>query len=638
MNVRNPRSSHSATTSCQTNNQSKFCRLYNESLAVIQNKFAFNPGKIFSKRINSFGKSAFYRRFFDAISNCPVSNEDINSEATLGNQESSANVMKSFHFLDEISRGGLLKQLHQNDKIALLDEADSCLKRNGLIPDGSISEHNNIYEIVLTLYAGSATLTVLANTTEEPILRLLKKELSGDALNPFAERSLFLFITTPLTLEQPFPPTWDFGRQPTINQVAFTASQLNNLDLYYETSARLMTIAYGNLMCKLMIKNERNDKWITVRLGKSREHLHQIAVNLQLVQLTFDLIDQYKDTFGDLNHGLDDMIFQQRMKFIADNFLGRPNDQTRIRLELRLSIANSAVRLLNLLLRQYLRVFGEDNISLNTNDFQATESTENELAEKAAAVITVPPANKHHQSIPNESSIKELARSILLYDEIAFTKTKLSHSVTIAAKHNVTRRAFDIWVKCVPASLDLTDITQFQVSLEEFNIIWDLYEITLRKFQVPAGIIINDELSKLLKSQQYQLFIQFDVDSLTVALNNVKPNQINEENGNYFDDEVLNTPTMNDSTTSFACSISVLQQSSQLNSTTAPALHSADTPLETGVSNDIPGQKQPVTSQASSSSTGIVTQFRLPRPMDLAATRTKQAAINRSRDIAKRST
>ncbi|CAF4552872.1 unnamed protein product [Rotaria socialis] len=543
MNVRNPRSSHSATTSCQTNNQSKFCRLYNESLAVIQNKFAFNPGKIFSKRINSFGKSAFYRRFFDAISNCPVSNEDINSEATLGNQESSANVMKSFHFLDE----------------------------------------------------------------------------------------------------QPFSPTWDFGRQPTISQVAFTASQLNNLDLYYETSARLMTIAYGNLMCKLMIKNERNDKWITVRLGKSREHLHQIAVNLQLVQLTFDLIDQYKDTFGDLNHGLDDMIFQQRMKFIADNFLGRPNDQTRIRLELRLSIANSAVRLLNLLLRQYLRVFGEDNISLNTNDFQATESTENELAEKAAAVITVPPANKHHQSIPNESSIKELARSILLYDEIAFTKTKLSHSQLIvhcgkAAKHNVTRRAFDIWVKCVPTSLDLTDITQFQVSLEEFNIIWDLYEKTLRKFQVPAGIIINDELSKLLKSQQYQLFIQFDVDSLTVALNNVKPNQINEENGNYFDDEVLNIPTMNDSTTSFACSISALQQSSQLNSTTAPALHSADTPLETGVSNDIPGQKQPVTSQASSSSTGIVTQFRLPRPMDLAATRTKQAAINRSRDIAKRST
>ncbi|CAF2137266.1 unnamed protein product [Rotaria magnacalcarata] len=579
-----------------------------------------------------------------------------------------------------MSRGGLLKQLHQNDKIALLDEADSCLKRNGLIPDGPISEHNNIYEIILTLYAGSATvnksltnstsnlhlkkLTILVNTTEEPILRLLKKELSGDAPNPFAERSLFLFITTPLTLEQPFPPTWDFGRQPTINQVAFTASQLNNLDFYYETSARLMTIAYGNLMCKLMIKNERNDKWITARLGKSREHLHRIAVNLQLIQLTFDLIDQYKDTFGDLNHGLDDMIFQQRMKFIANNFLGRPNDQTRIRLELRLSIANSTVRLLNLLLRQYFCVFGEDNISLNTNDSQATESTENELAEKPAAVITVPPANKHHQSIPNESSIKEPARSILSYDEIAFTKTKLSHSVTMwkkrtnchevaiqlllnkqlivhcekAAKHNVTRRAFDMWVKCVPASLDLTDITQFQVSLEEFNIIWDLYEKTLRKFQAPAGIIINDELSKLFKSQQYQLFIQFDVDSLTVTLNNVKPNQINEENGNYFDDEVLNTPTMNDSTTSFACSISVLQQSSQLNSTTAPALHSTDTPLETGVSNEISGQKQSVTSHASPSSTGIVTQFRLPRPMDLVATRTKQTAINRSRDIAKRST
>jgi len=166
-----------------------------------------------------------------------------------------------------MSRGGLLKQLHQNDKIALLDEADACLKRNGLIPDGSISEHHNIYEIVLTLYSGRATvtksltnstsnlhlkkLTILANTTEEPILRLLKKKLSGDAPNPFAERSIFLFITTPLTLEKPFPPLWDFNHEPTISQVAFTASQLNNLDFYYETTARLITIAHGNLMCKL---------------------------------------------------------------------------------------------------------------------------------------------------------------------------------------------------------------------------------------------------------------------------------------------------------------------------------------------------------------------------------------------------
>lgn len=166
-----------------------------------------------------------------------------------------------------MSRGGMMKQLNQNDKIILLDEADACLKRNGLIPDGPIGEHNNIYEITLTLYSGRATvtksltncttnlqlkkLTILANTTEEPILRLLKKKMSGDAPNPFAERSLFLFITTPLTLEQPLPPRWDFHNEPTVDQFAFTASQLNNLDFYYETTARLMTIAYGNLLCKL---------------------------------------------------------------------------------------------------------------------------------------------------------------------------------------------------------------------------------------------------------------------------------------------------------------------------------------------------------------------------------------------------
>ncbi|CAF2741649.1 unnamed protein product [Rotaria sp. Silwood2] len=268
--------------------------------------------------------------------------------------------------------------------MALLDEADACLKRNGLIPDGPISEHNNIYEIVLTLYSGRATvtksltnstsnlqlkkLTILANTTEEPILRLLKKKLSGDAPNQFAERSLFLFITTPLTLEKPFPPLWNFDQEPTINQVAFTASQLNNLDFYYETTARLMTIAYGNLLCKLMIKNGKVDKWLTARLGKSREHLHRLAVNLQLVQLTFDLIDKYKNDFGDLNRGLNDSIFQQRMKSIVNQFLGRTDDQARIKLEIRLSISNSAVKLLNLLLRQYICIFGDENIYLYVSD------------------------------------------------------------------------------------------------------------------------------------------------------------------------------------------------------------------------------------------------------------------------------
>jgi hypothetical protein len=199
-----------------------------------------------------------------------------------------------------MSREGLLKQLHQNDKILLLDEADCCLKRNGLIPEGPIGEHNNIYEVVLTLYSGQATvtkcltnsttnlrlkkLTILANTTEEPILRLLKKKMLGDAPNPFAERSLFLFITTPLTLEKPFPPLWNFNQEPTISQIVFTASQLNNLDFYYETTARLMSIAYGNLLCKL----SKLCKYIIFSfLMDSQCHSHEVLNNQESIKFLF---------------------------------------------------------------------------------------------------------------------------------------------------------------------------------------------------------------------------------------------------------------------------------------------------------------------------------------------------------------
>ena len=118
-----------------------------------------------------------------------------------------------------------------------------------------------------------------------------------------------------------------------------------------------------------VIKNEKFDKWFTSRLGKLREHLHRLAGNLQLIQLTFDLMDKYKNDFGNLNYGLNDLVFQQRIKSVINGFLGRTNDQTRIKLEIRLSIANSAVKLLNLIIHQYLCIFGDENIYLYVYNF-----------------------------------------------------------------------------------------------------------------------------------------------------------------------------------------------------------------------------------------------------------------------------
>ncbi|CAF2872077.1 unnamed protein product [Rotaria sp. Silwood2] len=139
------------------------------------------------------------------------------------------------------------------------------LKRDDLITDGSKQEHNNIYELTLTLDSGKGTviksltnsttslfvqkLNILANITEELILRLLKRKFSDDGLNPFLERSLFLFVSTQFTLEHHFPAAWDYLKERAADHIAFTSSLLNNLHFNNGTVALLITIAYESSLC-----------------------------------------------------------------------------------------------------------------------------------------------------------------------------------------------------------------------------------------------------------------------------------------------------------------------------------------------------------------------------------------------------
>ncbi|CAF4024686.1 unnamed protein product, partial [Adineta steineri] len=561
---------------------------------------------------SAFGKSAFYRLFLNAIGKCSLSDET-HYDTSFDDQSSSTDTIDTRHLINEMSRGGLLNELSENNKILLLDEADGCLKRNGLIPDACISEHNNVYELVLTLYSGKSTVTksltnsrkslflqklnILANTTEEPILRLLKRKSSGDVSNPFAERSLFLFVSTPLTLEQPFPPVWNYETEPTIEQIAVTCSLLKNLHFYYGTTARLMTISYGNLLCKLMIKNERIDKWLTARLGKSREHIHRIAVNLQLIHLTFDLIDQYKSEFGSLKEESGLSIFKHRMEQIVKNFLGRENEKITVKLEIRL-----------------------DAGGLQTTKDTICSSTE----ESTTATILA----AYEELTPHEKSIYDLARAILLHNEIAFTKTTLSRSIPLwkrstnyheaaiellinkhliinfekAAKQSTTGRSLNILLKCVPKSYDSNHIEEFQQSLIEFNIGWESFKRTLCRLQLPVGVIISAALAGILKNRQYQLFINFNVDALTkVSLDNVSDQLVMSTEDS--SSSVLNIPQSNPTTTTTTSSISSI---------------SIILPTASVVS-DVPVQLAETT-----------TSFQLPRPKNVTAKRTKQTMVNKA--------
>ncbi|CAF3996429.1 unnamed protein product [Rotaria sp. Silwood1] len=267
--------------------------------------------------------------------------------------------------------------------------------------------------------------------------------------------------------------------------------------------------------------------------------------------------------------------------------------------------------------------------------------------------------NCNHQSASHEKCTKELARSILLCDEIAFTKTKLSHCVPLwkrktdlheaaielllnkklikpyekAATQTATRRTLNVWLKCVPKSLDLTHLNEFQKSLAEFNITWDTFQRTLQKFQPPTGVIINDELANLLKSQQYQTYIQFDVDSLTKISDNANHDQTNEEQNNSSHScNATNDPmVVNDSTIPIGASTSILQQSSRFNSITTSIPIVTRMSSGTSISNEIPIQQAEIFNQAPSSNIPTVPQFRLPRPIDLAATRREKTASKKTR-------
>lgn len=191
----------------------------------------------------------------------------------------------------------------------------------------------------------------------------------------------------------------------------------------------------------------------------------------------------------------------------------------------------------------------------DTDEFQLIETTKNDLNEQKPTTSTIITKDK---SMSNEQAIKDLARAILLHDEIAFTKTKLSHCVPLwkrksnnhqssiellinrkliinvekAVKQTLTRRTFNVWLKKVPQSLDLDDINQFRQSLQEFKIDWESYQRTLRRLELSPGMIITIDLVKLLKNDQYKLFIQFDVDVLTTISNGGNSDQNNNQQNN----------------------------------------------------------------------------------------------------------
>ncbi len=99
--------------------------------------------------------------------------------------------------------------------------------------------------------------------------------------------------------------------------------------------------------------NQNGDQWINNRLGKSREHTYRLAVNIQLIELAFALLDQYYCKHNHFNDHKADHVFLRQMIEIANKFLKRTDLSQRVSMNIYYEVVQSAINIVLMNINQY---------------------------------------------------------------------------------------------------------------------------------------------------------------------------------------------------------------------------------------------------------------------------------------------
>jgi hypothetical protein len=91
--------------------------------------------------------------------------------------------------------------------------------------------------------------------------------------------------------------------------------------------------------------NQNGDQWINNRLGKSREHTYRLAVNIQLIELAFVLLDQYYFEHNHFNGHKADHVFRRQLIEIANKFLNRTDLSQRVPMNIHYEVVQSAINM-----------------------------------------------------------------------------------------------------------------------------------------------------------------------------------------------------------------------------------------------------------------------------------------------------
>ncbi|CAF1440223.1 unnamed protein product [Rotaria sordida] len=303
---------------------------------------------------------------------------------------------------------------------------------------------------------------------------------------------------------------------------------------------------------------EAYDSWLCARLGKSREHVLRVAACIQLLELSFYLLEKYRVQYDGFGCGLADDQFYQQMLNIVSEFLKRQpmikhEDRLKsdpVAIEVHNDVVRGAINYVQIIIRQYHLLFIDLDGTTNLNNINPVRKQQVITIPNTKSTNLCPIVQINNQSnidtyqstddnqflyspIPN--NISNQNHPIFIKRGITFAKHFLTYNswiltnkcITSTMRHNTTLKnevlqylinneflceikgglknrnvrgsAIDIWIKCIPSSNDDFDtIREWNSALLTFGITWKQYALTLSNINITDDLYMTDVLNEFI--------------------------------------------------------------------------------------------------------------------------------------------
>ncbi|CAF1294082.1 unnamed protein product [Rotaria sordida] len=328
--------------------------------------------------------------------------------------------------------------------------------------------------------------------------------------------------------------------------------------LFSKHTSSAETTFQSNRVCIMVREIEAYDSWLCARLGKSREHVLRVAACIQLLELSFYLLEKYRVQYDGFGCGLADDQFYQQMLNIVSEFLKRQpmikhEDRLKsdpVAIEVHNDVVRGAINYVQIIIRQYHLLFIDLDGTTNLNNINPVRKQQVITIPNTKSTNLCPIVQINNQSnidtyqstddnqflyspIPNNISNQNhpiftkrgitFAKHFLTYNSWILTNkcitSTMRHNTTLKNEvlqylinneflceikgglknRNVRESAIDIWIKCIPSSNDDFDtIREWNSALLTFGITWKQYALTLSNINITDDLYMTDVLNEFI--------------------------------------------------------------------------------------------------------------------------------------------